>query len=91
MGRGKQILVGGVIITVLTIIIVSFLICWRLIPGWVGDSFGMIAGLMSTPFLMEGSFLLIGLLIVIALNIWRRHKEGDECVFLEDQEAEKRL
>lgn len=82
-GRGKQILVGAAIISGLAVIIVSLLIGWRLIPGWVGEAFGMVAGVISTPFFMEGSFVLIGLFIVLGLNIWRRHKDGDEFVEIE--------
>ena len=81
--RGKQIFVGAAIMFTLTVIVVGFLLGWRLIPGWVGESFGMLAGVMSTPFFMEGSFILLGLLIVISLNIWRRHNDGDEFVCLE--------
>lgn len=81
--RGKQIMVGAAMIAALTIIIVSLLVGWRTIPGWVGEAFGMVAGVMSTPFFMEGSFVLIGLLTVLGLNIWRRHKDGDEFVEIE--------
>jgi len=84
--RGKQIFVGGAILFVLTALVVSLLIGWRMVPGWVGESFGMLAGVLSTPFFMETSFAMIGLLIVIGLNIWRRHREGDEFVSLEELE-----
>jgi hypothetical protein len=81
--RGKQILIGAAIMFVLTVVVVGFLMGWRLIPGWVGESFGMVAGIMSTPFFMEGSFILLGLIIVISLNTWRRNKDGDELVYLD--------
>lgn len=82
-GRGKQIFVGGAILAVLTVLVVGLLVGWRLIPGWVGEAFGMVAGVLSTPFFMEGSFVLIGIFIVLGLNIWRRRKEGDEFVEIE--------
>lgn len=82
--RGKQILVGGLILLTLTVFIVTLLMTWRKIPGVVGDSVGFFVGVMSTPFFMEGSFVIIGLLIVIGLNTWRRHKDGDELVYLDD-------
>lgn len=81
--RGRQILVGGLIITTLTVAVLSLLIGWRYIPGWVGEAFGMFAGIMSTPFFMEGSFIVIGFLIVLGVNTWRRRKEGDEFVEIE--------
>ncbi len=82
-GRGKQILVGAAVLGALTVLVCSLLFGWRLIPGWVGEAFGMVAGVFSTPFFMEGSFAVIGLLIVLGLNIWRRHREGDEFVEIE--------
>ncbi len=81
--RGRQILVGAAILGVIAILVCGLLVGWRLIPGWVGEAFGMVAGVMSTPFLMEGSFIVIGFLSVLGLNIWRRHKEGDEFVEIE--------
>lgn len=86
--RGKQILVGGLILLTLTVIVVSLLMTWRKIPGVVGDSVGFLVGIMSTPFFMEGSFAIIGLLIVISLNTWRRHKDGDELVYLDELKNE---
>ena len=82
--RGRQILVGAAILLVVTACFVSLLMFWRLIPGWVGESVGKLVGLMSTPFLMEASFAMLGLLIVISLNIWRRRREGDEFVTMEE-------
>ncbi len=81
--RGKQILVGGIILLCVSVFVVSFLMGWRYVPGWVGESLGTIAGIMSTPFFMEASFALLGLVIVIGLNAWRRHKTGDEFVTIE--------
>jgi hypothetical protein len=84
--RGKQFLVGGAILFVVAAGFVSLLMYWRLIPGWVGESVGMVVGIMSTPFFMEASFVFLGFLIVVGLNIWRRHKEGDEFVTIEEKE-----
>lgn len=85
--KGRQILVGGLILLVLTVVMVTLLFSWRMVPGWVGDSIGFLVGIMSTPFFMEASFALIGLMIVIGLNNWRRHKNGDELVDLDELEG----
>ena len=87
VNRGKQILVGGVVLLVLTATVVTMLLTWRMIPGAVGDTVGLVVGIMSTPFFMEASFVLIGLLIVLSLNIWRRSKDGDELVYLDELEG----
>lgn len=84
--RGKQILVGGAIVLVVASVVISLLLFWRQIPGLFGESVGKFVGIMSTPFLMETSFIILGFLIVLSLNIWRRHKEGDEFVSIEQKD-----
>lgn len=82
-------MVGGLIIVTFAFCVIALLACWRLIPGWVGESFGMLAGVLSTPFFMEASFAAVGLLIVLGLNIWRRRKEGDEYVTMDIPVSQK--
>jgi len=81
--RKKQLLVGGAILCVVAVMVISLLLFWRDIPGLLGESVGKVVGIMSTPFFMEASFVILGFLIVVSLNIWRRHKEGDEFVTIE--------
>ncbi len=40
------------------------------------------AGAMATPFILETTVALVGLVIVIAINQWRLQKEGDGWVYL---------
>lgn len=42
-----------------------------------------VAGMISSPVLMELSFFFIGVFLLISFNIIRRIKEGDEFVYLE--------
>lgn len=84
--RGKQIAVGGVIIFLLMASVICLLVFWRYIPGWVGESVGRVAGLLSTPFILEASFFVMGLGIVVLLNSWRRKKDGDDFVEFDAQE-----
>lgn len=86
--RGKQILVGVAILCTVAVGFVSLLIYWRRIPGWVGESIGTVVGIMSTPFFMEASFVILGMIIVVALNTWRQRKEGDEFVTIEEKDDE---
>ena len=81
--RVKQVAIGAGILIVLMVSILGLLLGWRLLPGLLGEWVGTIVGIMSTPFFMEGSLICIGLLIVLGINIWRRHREGDEFVYLE--------
>jgi hypothetical protein len=78
--RGKHVAVGGVIIFSVMAAVICLLAFWRSIPGWVGESVGIFAGLISTPFFLEASFVVMGLGIVILLNSWRRKKDGDDFV-----------
>jgi hypothetical protein len=84
--RGKQVAVGGLIIFSMTSAVICLLVFWRYIPGWVGESVGKIAGLISTPFILEASFVIMGFGIVIMLNTWRRKKAGDDFVDFDAQE-----
>jgi hypothetical protein len=81
--RVKQVAVGVIILVTLTVVVAGTLLGWRLIPGLVGEWVGMMIGIATTPFFMETSFAILGLVTVIALNIWRRRKEGDEFVYLD--------
>lgn len=81
--RVRQATVGVGILIGLATLICGLLLGWRFVPGIVGEWIGTMVGIMSTPFFLEGSFMILGLVIVISLNVWHRHKEGDELVYLE--------
>lgn len=81
--RVKQVAIGAGILVVLMVSISGLLIGWPLLPGLLGEWIGTMVGVMSTPFFLEGSFICIGLLIVFCVNIWRRRRDGDEFVYLE--------
>ena len=65
----------------------ALILLWlgRGLPGWPGEVFRMITGLLTTPIFMEVSFLFLGLLLVLAINHWRRRRDGDECVEIDLQ------
>lgn len=84
--RGKQVAIGGAIIFALMAAVICLLTFWRYIPGWVGESLGIVAGLISSPFVLEASFFVMGIGIVILLNSWRRKKEGDDFVEFNEQD-----
>ena len=81
--RKQQVLVGFCVVAGVAGLIL--LIAWaRFLPGVGGEFFGRILGIISTPFLMEASFCVLGLVVVMALNIWRQRRDGDELVYLEE-------
>jgi hypothetical protein len=67
-------LVGGVILVV-------FLL--GSLPGFVGEVFRKIGGIMFTPFFLEASFAFIGLIAVLCINNIRLQREGDDYVAME--------
>ncbi len=85
--RVKQVSVGVAILIVLTVMVPGLLLGWRSMPGLLGEWVGTLLGIMTTPFCMEASFAVIGLGIVIALNLWRQHRDGDDFVDLEQATA----
>lgn len=66
--------------------IISLLLFWRFIPGWVGESVGMLAGLISTPFFMEFSFVVMGFIIVVSLNAYRNKSQGGDFVEIDPKD-----
>ena len=87
--RGRQIVLGALVIGVVGLFLI---LCWfgRHIPGMVGEWFGVIVGVATSPFLMPVCFVLLGFFVVNTLNAWRRHREGEECVYLESVEGPER-
>lgn len=81
--RVRQIAVGAGILTVITSMVAGMLMGWRHLPGLLGEWVGTMIGIMTTPFFMEATFVIIGLVTVISINHWRQHKEGDDFVYLE--------
>jgi uncharacterized membrane protein len=81
--RVKQVAIGVGIIVPIMVIVPSLLVGWRHMPGLIGETVGVVLGILTTPFFMEASFVILGFLIVVGLNNWRRHKDGDEFVELE--------
>lgn len=86
--RVKQVVVGAGILMTIAILVPSALMGWRLVPGIWGEWLGMVIGLMTTPFVMETTFVILGIVLVITINHWRRVKEGDDFVFLEQIDAQ---
>ena len=81
--RGRQLAVGVGILVFLTIAVCGVLIGWRYLPGLLGEWIGTMIGVMTTPFFLEASFVVIFLTVVVAINSWRRKRDGDELVYLE--------
>jgi hypothetical protein len=84
--RMLQIAIGCGIVALLAVTVCAALLGWGYLPGALGEWVGTMIGAMTSPFLMETSFLVSGLCIVVLLNHWRRKRDGDDFVHLEQVE-----
>ena len=82
--RVKQVAAAAAILSLLTAVVCGVLLGWRLVPGVLGEWMGTIVGVMSTPFLLEASFVFMGFTIIFWLNHRRQKRRGQELVFLDD-------
>ena len=65
---------------------VSLWVGWRGVPGVAGESLGMLAGVVCTPFFLEASLVMLGVLIVLVANAIQRQRDGDDFVSREQLE-----
>jgi hypothetical protein len=79
----KQVAAAAAILLGIGAAACSALLGWRHLPGVLGEWVGTVIGVMTTPFLLEASFALLGLCIVAVLNHRRWLREGDEWVHLD--------
>jgi predicted permease len=49
----------------------------------VGEGFAVLFGFFTTPFILESSSAVVGLLILLQWNQWQRRKDVDEWVEME--------
>ena len=88
--RVKQVAIAAAIVAAVTCAAVALLLGWRFVPGVLGEWLGTIAGVISTPFFLEASFVVVGVFIVIVLNTVRRQRDGDDFISLEHLEERER-
>lgn len=48
----------------------------------------MVAGALATPFILESSIAIVGLVVVLVINQWRLQKDGDGWVYLAKTEPD---
>lgn len=69
------------------LLVCAGLLGWGHLPGALGEWVGTMVGMLTTPFFMEASFLVLGLCVVVLVNHWRAKREGDDFVYLESVEG----
>jgi hypothetical protein len=81
--RPKQVLAGTAVIAGVSGLLL-LLALGRFLPGLGGEFFARILGIITTPFLMEVTLFVLGIVLVMTLNHWRQRRDGDELVHLEE-------
>lgn len=80
--RWRQVGTSLAILGGLTVIFVAVAFGSHL-PGLAGEFFARVLGVVTTPFILETTLCIVGLVVVLTLNQWRQMREGDELVYLE--------
>jgi len=82
--RNKQIWIGVALIS-------FFFLCLggvaaaAYLPGYAGDIGRLCLSLVTSPFLMETSLAFLALTLLLGINGWRRIREGDDYLELDEQ------
>ena len=80
--RARQVIIGTAVIVTCGALLVLLGVL-RFLPGFAGEFFGKISGMLSTPLIMEGAIGLLGFLALLTVNHIRRLREGDDFVELD--------
>ncbi|TAG09261.1 MAG: hypothetical protein EAZ42_07450 [Verrucomicrobia bacterium] len=82
--RIKQVCIGGGAFLLIAIVMPVSLFSSGRLPGVLGESYSKAIGALTTPFIMETSFVILGFVAVVAINGLRRKKDGSDFVSLDD-------
>jgi hypothetical protein len=85
--RVRQVGIAAGILLAVACGVVLLWLGWMRVPGPIGEFLGMVVGIMSSPFFLEGSFVVLGVLIVMVINAVRRHRDGEDFVTAEQLDA----
>lgn len=79
----RSILVGAMICGATAVFLCGLLLSRLYLPGLFGEWFSLMVGVLTSPFIMEFSLIILGFVLILGINTWRRHREGDEFRYLE--------
>jgi len=87
--RKKNILIGSGVI-VFFFLGLGGIAASAYLPGYTGELGRMCLALITSPFLMETSIFFLALTLLFAINGWRRSREGDDWITLDENGVPKR-
>ena len=81
--RKKQIWIGVVLISFFFLCLTG-VAAFAYLPGYPGEIGRFCLALVTSPFLMETSIAFLALTLLFAINGWRRIREGDDYLHLDE-------
>ena len=85
----KHILIGSSLIVLFFVALVGIAAAAYL-PGFAGELGRMCLAWITSPFLMESALFFLALTLLFAINAWRRNKEGEDWVQLDENGKPRR-
>ena len=82
--RSKQHMLIGFGLILFFFIFLGGIAASAYLPGFSGEIGRMCLALITSPFLMESSIFFLALTLLFAINGWRRIREGDDWVTLDE-------
>lgn len=79
----KTLIIGCSVMFIFFLALAILALCAIYLEGFPKTVAEKIAGLISSPVIMELNFFFMGFFLLIAFNTFRRMREGDEYVYLE--------
>ena len=79
----KHILIGSGLIVLFFVGLVG-IAASAYLPGFAGELGRMCLSWITSPFLMESALFFLALTLLFAINAWRRGREGEDWVVLDD-------
>jgi ABC-type spermidine/putrescine transport system permease subunit I len=85
----KHILIGSGLI-VLFFLFLGGIAAAAYLPGFSGEVGRLWLALITSPFLMETALFFLALTLLFAINGWRRNRDGDDWVSLDEKGLPKK-
>lgn len=85
----KHILIGSGLIT-LFFLCLGGIAAAAYLPGFSGELGRLCLAFITSPFLMETAIFFLALTLLFAINGWRRNREGDDWVSLDEKGLPKK-
>lgn len=84
METHKRHLVIGFLLILFFFMTLGCIAATAYLPGFAGEAGQRVLALVTSPFIMETAIFFLALTLLFAINGWRRSREGDDWVELDE-------